>query len=126
MNENLVGYLMDVLEPDQRRDVEVYLAQNPEARRQLELLRQALDPLAADGDGTEPPPGLWVRTLGRVAEHRCRPLPAAPPPLTPRPPSAARGWWQRADVLVAASVLLCVMLLIPPGVVYLRSYQDRS
>src|SRR5581483_11992596 len=115
MNENLVGYLLNVLEPDERREVEAHLAQDAEARRQLDLLRQALEPLAADAKAEETPAGLWVRTLGRVAEYRCRPLPTAPPAVAARRPAAARGWWRRADVLVSASILLLVMLLIPPG-----------
>ena len=113
MEENFVGYLLDALDGDERRQVETYLRARPEARKRLNHLRQCLQPLAADLDPIEPAPGLWVRTLARVAEHQCRHLPAAPDAVAFRRPPPARGWWRRADVLVAAGVLLCVSLLIP-------------
>jgi prepilin-type processing-associated H-X9-DG protein len=106
MNENLVGYLMNALEPDEHRQVEAYLAANPEARTQLETLRRTLEPLGADRAETEPPPGLVVRTLGRVAEYCCQNLPRAPVDRNTRGPVASRPLWRRADVLVAATVLL--------------------
>src|SRR5713101_1052456 len=78
MNENLIGYLLDALDSDTRQETERYLLKNPEARAQLEKLEQALEPLEADREADEPPPDLWVKTLARVAEHRCRHLPFAP------------------------------------------------
>lgn len=111
MNDNLVGYLLNALDPDAHREVETYLHDNPEAQRHLDLLRQALEPLAADKDDIEPPPaGLTLRTLAAVAEYRCRPLPQAPSP-PPRILSVApqrRRWRFRPDVLVAAGLLIAV------------------
>lgn len=125
MNENLVGYVLESLDPESRREVDDYLAQHPEAQAHLELLRKALEPLAADTDPIEPPSGLWVRTLSRIAEHSCRPLPAAPMNGFSRSESGGRSRWRRADVLVAAGLLLCVGLLIPPGLSLVRDRQDR-
>src|SRR5262245_50728242 len=105
MNEHLLDYLLDRLDEPVRRQVEARLQVDTEARRQLELLRQALAPLAADEE-IVPPPHLSARTIARVAEHACRQLPAAPAPL--RSESAGRPWWRRADVLVAASLLAMV------------------
>jgi hypothetical protein len=124
MNENLVGYLLDALDPEDRREVETYLAEHPDGRRQLDLIQRALAPLAVDRD-VEPPAGLWVRALARVAEYRCRPMPAAPKVAAPALPPP-RGRWRRADVLVAAGIFLCVSLLLPPGINRLRYLQDRS
>jgi prepilin-type processing-associated H-X9-DG protein len=114
MDENLVGYLLKALDTDEQRDVESYLRQHPEAEKRLEQLRQRLDVLARDAGDAEPPPGLWVRALARVAEHKCRTLPSAPP-------AAERAvsrptWWRRADVLVAAALLIVVGGLIASGV----------
>jgi hypothetical protein len=120
MDENLVGYLLKALDGETQREVEAYLCAQPEAAKKLELLRQALQPLAADSQPITPPPGLRMRTLARIAEYRCRDFPRAfvAPPIHSRSP--ARTWWRRADVLVAAAVLLVVLPLIPPGLNRLR------
>src|SRR6516165_5448186 len=115
MDENLVGYLLDALDAEDRRKVESYLRARPEARKRLARLRQLLNPLEADLHPSDPPPGLWVRTLAQVAEYQCRRLPSAPPVRVSSVPLSARGWWRRADVLVAASLLVCVGALIFTG-----------
>jgi hypothetical protein len=120
MDENLVGYLLKALDSETQREVEAHVRAQPEAARKLELLRQALEPLAADSQSIEPPPGLRIRTLAGIAEYRCRdfPRPFEAPPIRSRTP--ARTWWRRADVLVAAALLLIVLPLIPPGLNRLR------
>ena len=105
MDENLVGYLLNSLDSEAHRRVEEYLHGNASAQKRLEQLRRALEPLAADAEPPAPPAGLWIRTLARVAEDRCRRLPAAPRPATV-PAGSSRAWWRRADLLVAASVLV--------------------
>ncbi|MCI0680599.1 MAG: hypothetical protein L0Y71_00730 [Gemmataceae bacterium] len=103
MNDQLLDYLLDRLDEPAKRQVEARLQVDAAARRQLELLRLALAPLAADQE-MAPPPNLAARTVARVAEHVCRELPRAPAPL--RSEAAGRPWWRRADVLVAASLLV--------------------
>jgi anti-sigma factor RsiW len=120
MDENLVGYLLDTLEPEERQDVEAHLLSNSAARERLQQLRQLLEPLQADLQAIEPPRDLRFRTLARVAEHQCRSLPPSPKPLRPRSLAAPRGWWRRADVLVAATLLLALSLFLPPGINYVR------
>lgn len=102
MTQQLLDYLLDRLDDVSKRDVEGLLQHDAEARRQLELLRQALAPLAADQE-IVPPRNLSARTIALVAEHACRELPRAPAPA--RSEFNRRGWWRRADVLVAASLL---------------------
>src|SRR5581483_8285319 len=85
MDENLVGYALNALDPDGQREVEAYLLTHPAARQRLEAVRQALQPLATDRDAIEPPDGLRIRTLARVAEYRRQELPAAPKVLRLRP-----------------------------------------
>ena len=86
MDENLIGYLLDALDSDTRQETEQLLLKNPEARTRLESLRQAMKPLEEDREADRPPPDLWVRTLARVAEYRCRRMATArlsvPPKLT--------------------------------------------
>jgi prepilin-type processing-associated H-X9-DG protein len=108
MDENLVGYLLKSLGAEEQRAVEDHLRRHPEAKERLEQLRRGLDLLGADGGEPEPPPDLWVRTLARVAEYKCRTLPAVPAPAARTAPVAWGSWWRRADVLVAACLLLLV------------------
>lgn len=107
MDENLVGYLMDALDADAKREVEESLRSNPEAGKKLVLLRKAIEPLAADREEIAAPPDLRARTLAIVADYRIRNRPR--PPQAPPVRSAVvthPSWWRRADVLVAASLLL--------------------
>src|SRR5262245_45644894 len=98
MDENLVGYLLDALDPATQREVEAYLEADPRARERLDLLRRALEPLAADREDPDPSPDLVVRTLGRVAEHCCRELPHAPVAAAARESGAILPLWRRVDV----------------------------
>ncbi len=109
---DLIGYLLEALDPDEQRQVDEYLRTYPEAQGELEQLRQALVPLEWDREDPELPVDLRMRTLARVAEHRCREKRR----LRPAPPVTRTGffptWWRRADVLVAASLLfLCAPML---------------
>jgi prepilin-type processing-associated H-X9-DG protein len=118
MNDQLLDYLLDQLEPPVKRQVEARIEADAETRRQVELLRQALAPLAADQE-IEPPPHLAARTVARVAEHVCHELPHAPAPG--RAETLGRPWWRRADVLVAASLLGIFVGLGLPLLMRLRS-----
>jgi hypothetical protein len=123
MDENLVGYLLDCLDEDERQEVEAQLHAAPELRQRLSRLRHALEPLDADRDQPAPPPDLVVRTLTRVAEHICgddRELPHAPTLKFEAPP-APRRWWHRADVLIAACLAITVLGALLPALSRLRS-----
>ena len=112
LDDNLVGYLLGVLDEPARRETEAQLLTNPEARRKLDLLRRALAPLESSRDDAEPSAGLAERTLAFVARHHEAKLP--PAPSIPVGQAGARGWWRRADVL-AASVLLFILLGVAAG-----------
>jgi hypothetical protein len=126
MDENLVGYLLKALDPDEQQAVEAHLEAHPEARAKLDLLERGLAPLAADADNPEPRPGLALSALARIAEHKCRPLPAAPRP--PRSQVVPTGWarMRRADVLAAAALLVIVGGLTLPGLLWARQQVDRT
>jgi hypothetical protein len=126
MEENLVGYLLNSLDADTTRDVEKYLEDEPGARERLDVLRRALAPLEADRDTIDPPPGLRMRTLARVAEYRCRPLPQAPAPAPARFVPAGRFWWRRADVLVAACLMILIGGLGTTGIMHVRGEHYRK
>jgi hypothetical protein len=122
MDENFVGYLLNALDDDDRRAVERTLAADPAARHRLNLLRRALEPLAADAAPPAPPADLWLRTMTRI-ERQAPPLRLAPRPVSSL--ASGRAWWRRADVLVAATILLALLSLVPSGLVALQRHRDR-
>jgi hypothetical protein len=77
---DLIGYLLDLDDPDDRAAAEAYLAAHPGAAARLARVRFALAPLAADRDDPVPPPGLAVRTVARLAAHLAEHDPSPPPP----------------------------------------------
>src|SRR6266852_297450 len=95
MDENLVGYLLNSLDPDEQMHVEDHLRSDQHDRDQVERLRLALAPLTADVDDEEPPNGLVVRTIARVAEQCCRKTPIAPPAPPPTLEMLPRSGWRR-------------------------------
>jgi prepilin-type processing-associated H-X9-DG protein len=126
MQPDLVGYLLNLLEPEARRAIEQQLESSPETRRQLVALRKALQPLEAERDGVQPPANLHTNTLKRVAAYRCgkRPQPEALPEIHQRP--IVRSNWRRADVLIAASIGAILLLLIPPTILRLQQHYAVS
>ncbi len=109
MDENLIGYLLKALDADEQREVEKYLREHPEAHKRLDQLRLGLDVLGRDADEGDPPAGLWVATLARVAEHKCgTALPAVPAAAARSGVGGRPSRWRRADVLVAALLLVVV------------------
>jgi prepilin-type processing-associated H-X9-DG protein len=133
-DEDLIGYLLDALDPDDRVAVEAHLRASADAAVRLDGLRLALAPLEADREPPAPPAGLALGTLALVAayvaEHEpCRekplgaeavarsaaleePLafPAPPRPLRapPRdePELTAVGGRVRFDILIAGCIAL--------------------
>jgi prepilin-type processing-associated H-X9-DG protein len=122
LDENLIGYLLDALEPDAKAEVEAQLRAQPETRDRLDWLRHALEPLAADKAAPNPPSQLAVRTLARVAEFCCLELHKAPPAVARSSPQ--RSWWRRADLVAAAALFLLAVSLVLPAV--LRSRQNQA
>jgi prepilin-type processing-associated H-X9-DG protein len=125
MEENLVGYLLKSLDEATHQQVEASLESSPELRARLGLLERALAPLAADAEPPEPPPGLVLSTLARIAEQQCRKLPDAPLPHHQLAP-AGRHWMRRPDVLVAACLMIVLGGLGTSALVHLwRDYNAR-
>jgi hypothetical protein len=125
------------LDPETQAQVEDYLHTHPEAQTQLERLRHALEPLAADSEEVAAPPGLWVRTLAHLAHDRCRKprtlpfpgsyrgLPVAPRPAWSQWLGSGGSWWRRADVIVAAVLLLAASSLVVTWLAQVQINQQR-
>ena len=68
MRDLLLGYLLNALEPDEKRELERRLSIDPELRRDLELLRRSLEPLDGSTSAFDPPAGLAKRTCDFIAD----------------------------------------------------------
>ena len=120
MHENLLGYLLGALEPDEMRRVADLLRSDPEARRQLAEIERSLKPLEESYQPVEPPPSdLVERTLaslppqhGPAAEDPT----SAPVALAPMqgsvdaPKSAATNWIDWIGGTTAVVVILGLLL----------------
>ena len=62
MVDNLLGYLLGALETEDFEQISLALESDPELRRQLEVFRQALEPLELCREAIASPPDLAVRT----------------------------------------------------------------
>ena len=108
MREQLIGYLLEALEPHEHQAVAVELERNDQLKHELELLSRALQPLAADRQMHEPPRGLAERTCHYVVERTTQitiPMPA--------PQDSSR--WSLADMVVAAGIFVAAGLLFFPA-----------
>lgn len=113
--EQLLGYLLDALEENERDQVEQQLEANPDWRTELDTLATTLEPLAESYTEFEPPPGLATRTCAVVEDQ----LPA--PASVAFPASMAnevqpRGSWAMADVIVVAGICLVAAMLFFPAI----------
>lgn len=69
MHEDLLGYLLGALEPDEMQRVSRWLREDPEAREQLAELERMLRPLEEEYVPVEPPPtDLVARTLAMLPD----------------------------------------------------------
>lgn len=112
-DEDLIGYLLDLTDPAERAGVEAAVADRPEVAARLDRLRAALAPLDADKDEIDPPAGLAMRTVARMATHIVEHVPAgrrsgsAVRPVAAaadRPDYRAVGGRFRADWAVACGI----------------------
>jgi len=104
MEHDLVGYLLNALDPEERAQVEAHLRANPDAQLRLDELRQAMEPLAWDA-AAPAPTGLADRTLGQVAA-------AAAAGAVPTYPTVRWPSRRLVEVALAAACVLTVTSLV--------------
>lgn len=117
--EDLIGYVLGALEPDEMRRVEQALAVDADLRDELERLRRAMQPLGEQGVEYEPPAGLVERTLAAVDANSSRVqgtvgLPGGHELL----PSREWRWW---DILAGTVACLVIAGLVFPTILRERA-----
>lgn len=139
IQENLLGYLLDALEDDERRMIDQRLAEDAALRQELENVRAMLEPLHSTPREYAPPAGLASRTLQFVETHSV-PMSAASPGVAARPSSDTRpvphrqrehhfrsihgdsrptgesGSWRLIDLTAMIGVAALLMAMVVPAV----------
>ncbi len=111
MNDELEAllplYALEALTPEERAQVEAYIAVNPEARMRLDELRQMAARLPYAAPPVTPPPALKQKLMARVGADARRRQPAPE-----RKPSLWTAWQQRlAPVALTISLGLAALAL---------------
>ena len=131
MREDLIGYLLGALEPEEMQRISDLLREDPELRAELKQLERALRPLDEANDIYEPPGDLVERTMaaipfGEAGAGDGGEEPAAAPELpsavglSPDNRPAPRDWrW--TDVVATSAAALVLAGLIMPGILRERA-----
>jgi prepilin-type processing-associated H-X9-DG protein len=115
MQPNLVGYVLNILDPREQAEVEEYLRAHPAARGEVEKLRKSIEPLPLDATES-PPAGLVARTMASVADQ----VDGVPAPSWRL---RGMGWRRIAEV---AAVLLLTITAVGMGLSWLGRLHLQS
>jgi hypothetical protein len=127
MREDLLGYLLDALDDDERRRVEDALRKDPRLQEELEHLQENLALLGSAWLNVEPPADLSEQTCDLVEAVKERELVHRPDRATdPRsrrriraasPEVTARSRsWSASDSVVAAGIFVAVSMMFFPAI----------
>ncbi len=122
MREHLIGYLLNAVEPDERAMVEEQLKHDEALRREMELLRGGLHPLACDASRHAAPPGLAQRCCQYVFS-RVELMPSALSPAASEYGSRRR--WSWLDLSVAGAIAAAAAFLLVPAIYQSHLYSQR-
>src|SRR5262249_25535419 len=111
MREQLLGYLLGALEPQECEQVEEQLASDHVLQRELELLRGALEPLEMDDESFDPPHDLAADTCVSVAKQAASVAPAARAATGETSPAATSAAWRFIDWAVAVGIFVAGTML---------------
>ncbi|MEO8495726.1 MAG: hypothetical protein ABI614_11690 [Planctomycetota bacterium] len=116
IREQLLGYLLDALDDDERIDVEQQLEAHPDWRDELESIALTLEPLADTYHEFEPPASLAERTCSLIAARWT--VTPSNRGLRPAARAEVRGLnrWSIADVVVMAGICLVGTMLFFPAI----------
>ncbi len=116
--EELLGaYALDAVDPDERRQVEAYLATSPRAQAEVDQHREVAALLAFGG--ADAPSGLWDRIASSLEERPPEPGPELAKVMPMR--SRKRRWWITGIAAAAAIVVIAVL-----SVALVRSNESQT
>jgi type II secretory pathway pseudopilin PulG len=113
IREQLIGYLLGADEPSEHALVKEHLERDESLRRDLEVLRRGIDPLAADQADHQPPTGLAQRCCEYVFS-RTEVMPAAL--SATRNTKVVRNRWSWLELSVAGAIAAAVAVFLLPKV----------
>ena len=123
MREQLLAYLLNDLDPAERKRVEDAIAADPALAEELEHLRECLTGSEQEAEPvTTPPTKLASRTCSFV-EHAiersksfCNPLTQAEGLSESQDGCSARSKWSYSDLIIGACILLALAALLIPAI----------
>ena len=115
MREQLIGYLLKAVEPEEHRQVEEQLQQDESLRRDMTVLKRSLHPLAADQNHHQPPPNLAERCCQYVYS-RTEIMPVALSPAGTIGGVVNKRRWSWLDLSVAGAIAVAVAVLLLPAI----------
>jgi len=127
LREQLLGYLLDALDDDERQQIEKQLEDDPSLIDELQTLRISLEPLTENYEDFEPPAGLARRACSRVDQRRqMEPVGLAGGSLNTGMSGsfASRSRISVADVVVTSGIVLAAVLIFFPAIANSR-YMSR-
>lgn len=114
LEEDLLGYLLNAVEPAQRRRIAARLKADPHLRRKLESLRSQLSAGSHEAQ-FDPPPGLREQTCNLVEGCHQHRLARGDVRLGGSESLVCCRQWSLRDVIVAAGVFLAAAMLFFPA-----------
>ncbi len=130
MRDELLAYLLNDADPEQRRRIEHHLKHDPTWQHEFERLRKCTEAYESDPQGADcPPEDLVHRTCSFVQRAVQAGSCSSPEGLTPASLSETRdrcanvSRWSLADLAVGMSILLVLGMLLLPA---LRESRDSA
>lgn len=134
MRNELLGYLVDALETDDRAQVDIVLRNDQQLQGDLNLLQRALVPLEVDRHYLDPPAGLARRTIefvfyrqmldARAPAAEGAAVSRANPRWTDQPATSRR--WRFADFSAAAGIVVAAFSVVVPALIQSKANAQRN
>ena len=128
MRDELLAYLLDDVDPEQRKRIEYHLEHDPTWQHEYQKLKECLEAHEDPPEKTTcPPRDLVNKTCKFVQDSAIRgPVAAQPAALSEaRERCGKNKRWSLADMVVAAAVLLAIGTLLMPALVESRAATRR-